>query len=84
MKFKTLCLAAAAALSLATGALAQTNWPVKEGDFVAKNFKFVSGESLPELRLHYTTLGEPKRDAAGKITNAVMVLHGTGGTGKQF
>ncbi|WP_369059525.1 alpha/beta fold hydrolase [Caulobacter sp. 73W] len=84
MKFKALCLAAAAALSLATGAVAQTAWPIKEGDYVARNFKFGTGETLPELRLHYTTLGEPRRDAKGKITNAVMVLHGTGGTGKQF
>jgi homoserine O-acetyltransferase/O-succinyltransferase len=55
-----------------------------EGDFVAKNFKFRSGESLPELRLHYTTLGKPARDAQGRTTNAVLILHGTGGTGHQF
>ena len=55
-----------------------------EGDFVIHNFQFHSGESLPELRLHYTTLGKPARDAAGRITNAVLILHGTGGTGHQF
>src|SRR5881275_595337 len=55
-----------------------------EGDFVAKNFQFRSGESLPELRLHYTTLGKPARDARGRVTNAVLILHGTGGTGHQF
>src|SRR5215472_1933902 len=55
-----------------------------EGDYVAKNFKFRSGESLPELRLHYTTLGKPARDAQGRVTNAVLILHGTGGTGHQF
>jgi homoserine O-acetyltransferase len=54
------------------------------GDFIAKNFKFHSGESLPELRLHYTTLGKPARDAQGRVTNAVLILHGTGGTGHQF
>src|SRR5665213_506163 len=43
-----------------------------------------SGESLPELRIHYTTLGTPARDASGRITNAVLVLHGTGGSGHQF
>ena len=59
-------------------------WATREGDFVVRNFRFRSGETLPELRLHYTTLGEPRRDAQGRITNAVMVLHGTGGTGKQF
>src|ERR1700693_451334 len=55
-----------------------------EGDFVIHNFQFHSGESLPELRLHYTTLGKPVKDAAGHTTNAVLILHGTGGTGQQF
>ena len=57
---------------------------VKEGDYVAKDFKFRSGESLAELKLHYRTLGTAKRDAEGRVTNAVLVLHGTGGTGAQF
>lgn len=55
-----------------------------DGDYVARNFRFSDGESLPELRLHYETLGTPKRDASGAITNAVMLLHGTTGTGRQF
>ena len=55
-----------------------------EGDFVVKNFKFHSGEVLPEIRFHYTTLGQAVRDAEGRITNAVLILHGTGGSGKQF
>jgi homoserine O-acetyltransferase len=55
-----------------------------EGDFVAGDFAFASGEKMAELRLHYTTLGKPQRDATGKLTNAVMILHGTGGDGKQF
>ena len=55
-----------------------------EGDFVVKNFKFRSGETLPELRLHYATLGKPARNAAGRVTNAVLILHGTGGSGQQF
>ncbi len=55
-----------------------------EGDFTVKNFKFRSGESLPELRLHHTTLGTPARDAQGRVTNAVLILHGTGGSGGQF
>jgi homoserine O-acetyltransferase/O-succinyltransferase len=59
-------------------------WPTREGDIVLKNFRFRSGESLPELRMHYTMLGQPHRNAAGAIDNAVMVLHGTGGTGQQF
>ena len=55
-----------------------------EDDFVVKNFKFRSGETLPELRLHYATLGKPVRNAEGRVTNAVLILHGTGGAGQQF
>jgi len=56
----------------------------KEGDFTARNFHFRSGETLDVLRLHYTTLGAPLRDARGRVTNAVLILHGTGGDGHQF
>jgi homoserine O-acetyltransferase len=65
---------------------AQQNPPpaTTEADFVVKNFKFRSGETLPELKLHYTTLGKPVHDAQGRVTNAVLILHGTGGTGQQF
>jgi homoserine O-acetyltransferase len=56
----------------------------RQGDFVVRDFKFRSGEVLPELRLHYTTLGQPRRDAKGRIVNAVLILHGTGGDGNQF
>ena len=55
-----------------------------EGDFIARNFSFVSGEVLPELRLHYTTIGTPVKDTSGRVTNAVLVMHGTGGTGRGF
>jgi homoserine O-acetyltransferase len=55
-----------------------------EGEFVVHNFKFHSGESLPDVRLHYTTLGKAVRDAQGRTTNAVLILHGTGGSGHQF
>ena len=55
-----------------------------EGDFVARDFRFGTGETLPELTLHYRTVGTPRRDAAGVVRNAVLVLHGTGGTGRQF
>jgi len=54
------------------------------GSFVIHNFRFASGEVLPELRLHYRTLGQPRRDAAGHVRNAVLALHGTGGSGAQF
>jgi len=55
-----------------------------QGDVTLDNFTFASGEKLPELKIHFTALGTPQRDAKGNITNAVMILHGTGGTGKQF
>jgi homoserine O-acetyltransferase len=55
-----------------------------EADFVVKDFRFDSGETLPELRIHYRTLGTPRRNAQGVVTNAVLIMHGTGGTGAQF
>src|SRR4051812_35468215 len=55
-----------------------------EADFVIKDFRFASGGTLPELRLHYRTLGTPRKSAAGVVTNAVLIMHGTGGTGAQF
>lgn len=70
----------------ATPAAAQTDWASRltDGDVMLRDFRFRSGETLPELRMHYATLGTPQRDAAGNVTNAVMVLHGTGGSGRQF
>ena len=68
-----LCLAGATALAQGS-----------QGDYVARNFRFTSGESLAEVKLHYTTLGSPRRDVNGVVRNAVMVLHGTGGTGRAF
>ena len=55
-----------------------------EGDYTIRNFQFKSGESLPELKIHYYTLGKLAKDANGKATNAVLLLHGTGGTGTTF
>ena len=61
------------------------NFPAPvEGDFVARDFRFGSGETLPALNLHYRTIGAPKRDAAGVVRNAVLILHGTGGSGEGF
>ncbi len=71
-------------LALSTIASAQGVQPGVQGDYTIKNFKFVSGESLPELRIHYTTLGKPRRDAKGIVRNAVLIGHGTGGTGRAF
>jgi homoserine O-acetyltransferase len=55
-----------------------------EGDHVLRDFRFASGQTLPELRLHYRTLGEPRRDAQGVVRNAVLILHGTTGSGTNF
>ncbi len=55
-----------------------------EGDFILCDFRFASGEVLPELRLHYRTLGEPRRDRHGVVRNAVLILHGTTGSGANF
>ncbi len=55
------------------------HWPAQDGNYIARDFHFASGETLPELKLHYLTLGTPHRDAAGHVDNAVLLLHGTGG-----
>jgi homoserine O-acetyltransferase/O-succinyltransferase len=55
-----------------------------ERDFVIRSFPFTSGEILPELRMHYRTFGTPRKDDQGIVRNAVLILHGTGGTGAQF
>src|SRR5579872_4317337 len=81
-------LATLAALGLCTSAWAQQparNFPAPiDGDFAIKNFRFDTGETLPSLNLHYRTIGTPRRDASGVVRNAVMILHGTGGTGAAF
>jgi len=56
----------------------------QEGDYTARNFKFSNGETAASVNLHYTTLGKPHRGADGKVDNAVLIMHGTGGTGHQF
>jgi len=68
----------------ATAASAATYPAPVEGDYVVRNFTFASGETLPELKLHYRTIGTPRRDQAGVIRNAVLLLHGTSGTGENF
>src|SRR5271165_3361976 len=59
----------------------QPRFPNQEGDYIVHDFTFKSGERLSELRLHYTTLGAPTRNAAGHVNNAVLIMHGTGGNG---
>ncbi|MCD2315113.1 alpha/beta fold hydrolase [Sphingomonas sp. IC-11] len=97
MRFLSI-VASTAALATALPATAQTTqpvatpanpapapsaWPSKEADVTLPAFRFKTGETM-DVRMHYTTLGTPHRRADGQIDNAVMVLHGTGGTGKQF
>ena len=55
-----------------------------EDEYVIPNFHFASGEALPELRLHFITIGKPRRDEHGRVSNAVLILHGTGGNGHSF
>jgi homoserine O-acetyltransferase len=74
--------ALALAALLATPAVGRTQ--VDTGTFVARDFHFRSGETLPELKLHYMTMGRPRKDAAGVVRNAVLVMHGTTGSGRQF
>ena len=63
----------------------QRNYPAPvEGDYIINDFKFRSGETLPELKLHYLTIGTPAKDNSGVVRNAVLIMHGTGGTGSQF
>jgi len=74
-------------LALVSGCFAQqtaSKFSPQEGDYVISDFHFQSGETVPKLNLHYTTLGKPTRDSSGRVTNAVLILHGTGGTGHQF
>jgi homoserine O-acetyltransferase len=69
------------ALPICTAALGASYPPPAEGDFVIRDFRFASGESLPELRIHYRTFGQPRADARGMVRNAVLIMHGTGGSG---
>jgi homoserine O-acetyltransferase len=85
MQVFTAVLALIIAGGIVSPARAQSPLPAaSEHDFVVRNFRFASGETLPELKLHYRTVGTPRRDSAGVVRNAVMILHGTGGSGAGF
>lgn len=83
--FRNVCAALASfllSLPLVAGAAA---WPEPvEGDYTITNFGFVSGATLPELKLHFRTLGNVHKDKKGQVDNAVLIMHGTGGSGTQF
>jgi homoserine O-acetyltransferase/O-succinyltransferase len=80
MNFRLLALLAALGFA---GNLLFAQTP-EEGDFAIPNFQFTSGEHIEKLNLHYTTFGHPVRDAQGHVANAVLILHGTSGSGHQF
>src|ERR1700680_116162 len=73
----------AALLSIAVPAAAHAQaanyLPRAEVDFLTRDFHFASGESLPELRVHYRTLGKPRADAQAQVLKTAMILHGNGG-----
>jgi homoserine O-acetyltransferase len=73
-------------IALAASAFAQpATYPAPvEGDFVARDFTFASGERLAEVKIHYRTVGTPRKDADGVVRNGVLILHGTGGSGAGF
>ena len=74
-------------VSLSAPAQAPANpWAAvgNQGTAILRNFPFAAGGKLDTLKLHYTTLGTPRKSADGVVRNAVLVLHGTGGTGRGF
>jgi len=71
--------------AVSSQAFAQATFPVPvEGDFVARGYVFASGDQIPEVKIHYRTVGTPRKDADGVVRNGVLILHGTGGTGAGF
>jgi homoserine O-acetyltransferase len=80
LSFLLTSLTCAAAIGQTTSAAAPAHaWPTADHTTVLKDFHFGTGETLPELKLHFLTLGTPHRNAAGHVDNAVLLLHGTGG-----
>jgi homoserine O-acetyltransferase/O-succinyltransferase len=72
-------------LFLVATALHAADYPAPtEGDYTIRDFKFASGETLPQLRIHYRTIGKLEKDAQGQAVNAVLIMHGTTGSGAQF
>ena len=85
MTIRSRCLAALVLAACCASLAAGASYPApSEGDFVLHDFRFSTGETLPELKIHYRTLGRPARDDKGVTRNAVLVLHGTGGSGSNF
>lgn len=79
MSYRPLLAIVSALVATIAGAQTPPPWPTRDGSFVLMDFHFSSGETLPQLRLHYLTLGKPHTDKHGHTDNAVLLLHGTGG-----
>jgi homoserine O-acetyltransferase/O-succinyltransferase len=80
-----LTLATILIFGISTTSIGAADFPKpEEGDYILKDVNFASGETMPEVRMHYRTVGQPKRDDSGKVTNAVLVLHATGGQSANF
>lgn len=91
MAFSKIAVALFSAIGLTLSAAGTAQLPasqsapaVTEGNFTVRNYTFRSGETMPEVRIHYRTLGAPRKNARGIVENAVLIGHGTGGTGAQF
>jgi homoserine O-acetyltransferase/O-succinyltransferase len=84
MKRTILALVAAVLVSASAAAQPASFPPAVEGDFIARDFAFTSGERLPEVKIHYRTVGVARKDVDGVVRNGVLILHGTGGTGAGF
>jgi homoserine O-acetyltransferase len=70
---------------MSSAASTEPQWPnQREGDFFIKDFRFGSGETLAELKLHYVTIGTPRKNAAGDVENAVLLIHNTSGGSKNW
>jgi homoserine O-acetyltransferase len=79
MRYRLLFVAMLATLGSMASAQEPSHWPTQDGEFVIPNFRFGTGETLPQLRLHYLTLGKLHHDKDGHSDNVVLLLHGTGG-----
>ena len=86
MWFRAIIAAALIGISATADAEPEnTRWPnYKEGDFIITDYKFANGQTLPQLKLHYRTFGSAERNAAGEITNGVLLLQGNTGTGANW
>ena len=85
MSVRALLTAALLAAALPAQAQEPKAWPgYQESDYIVSNYKFTDGQTLPEVKIHYRTIGTAKRNAAGQVVNAVLLLQGNTGTGANW